>query len=64
MTDTLAARAAYTLEVKHSRFIVHAAAVAAPDTPQLPDFHSTPGVAWLVVAAPVPRTIVREEFKV
>ena len=31
MSDTLAARAAHTLEVKHSRFIVHAAPVAAPE---------------------------------
>lgn len=31
MTDTLAARAAYTLEVKHSRFIVQAAPVTTPE---------------------------------
>ncbi|QNP40987.1 IMPACT family protein [Lysobacter solisilvae (ex Woo and Kim 2020)] len=31
MSDTLAARAAHVLEVKHSRFIVHAAAVTSPD---------------------------------
>ena len=31
MSDTLAARAAHTLEVKHSRFIVQAAPVAAPE---------------------------------
>lgn len=31
MSDTLAARAAHTLEVKHSRFIVHAAPVASPE---------------------------------
>ena len=31
MTDTLAAPATHVLEVKHSRFIVHAASVAAPD---------------------------------
>jgi uncharacterized YigZ family protein len=31
MTDTLAAPATHLLEVKHSRFIVHAASVAAPD---------------------------------
>lgn len=30
MTDTLAAPAAHTLEVKHSRFIVHAAHVTSP----------------------------------
>lgn len=31
MSDTLAARAAHALEVKHSRFIVHAAPVTAPE---------------------------------
>ena len=31
MTDTLAAPATHLLEVKHSRFIVHAASVATPD---------------------------------
>jgi uncharacterized YigZ family protein len=31
MSDTLAARAAHTLEVKHSRFIVHAAPVQTPE---------------------------------
>ena len=31
MSHTLAARAAHTLEVKHSRFIVHAAPVALPE---------------------------------
>ncbi|KQY51258.1 YigZ family protein [Lysobacter sp. Root494] len=31
MSDTLAARTAHTLEVKHSRFIVHAAAVQTPE---------------------------------
>lgn len=31
MSDTLAARAAHTLEVKHSRFIVYAAPVASPE---------------------------------
>lgn len=31
MSDTLAARAAHTLEVKHSRFIVQAAPVTTPD---------------------------------
>ncbi|GAB3383188.1 IMPACT family protein [Lysobacter fragariae] len=31
MTDTLAARAAHVLEVKHSRFIVNAAPVTSPD---------------------------------
>lgn len=31
MSDTLAARAAHVLEVKHSRFIVHAAPVTTPD---------------------------------
>lgn len=31
MSHTLAARAAHTLEVKHSRFIVHAAPVASPE---------------------------------
>jgi uncharacterized YigZ family protein len=31
MSDTLAARAAHVLEVKHSRFIVHAAPVASPE---------------------------------
>ena len=31
MTDTLAAPATHVLEVKHSRFIVHAAPVATPD---------------------------------
>ncbi len=31
MTDTLAAPATHLLEVKHSRFIVHAASVVAPD---------------------------------
>ena len=31
MTDTLAAPATHVLEVKHSRFVVHAAPVATPD---------------------------------
>lgn len=31
MSDTLAARAAHALEVKHSRFIVHAAPATAPE---------------------------------
>jgi uncharacterized YigZ family protein len=31
MSHTLAARAAHTLEVKHSRFIVHAAPVTSPE---------------------------------
>jgi uncharacterized YigZ family protein len=31
MSHTLAARAAHTLEVKHSRFIVHTAPVASPE---------------------------------
>src|SRR5688500_15887909 len=31
MSDTLAARAAHALEVRHSRFIVHAAPVQAPE---------------------------------
>jgi uncharacterized YigZ family protein len=31
MSDTLAARAAHALEVKHSRFIVHAAPVTTPE---------------------------------
>ena len=31
MSHTLAARAAHTIEVKHSRFIVHAAPVATPE---------------------------------
>jgi uncharacterized YigZ family protein len=31
MSDTLAARAAHTLEVKHSRFIVHAVPVQTPE---------------------------------
>jgi uncharacterized YigZ family protein len=31
MSDTLAAQAAHVLEVKHSRFIVHAAPVTSPD---------------------------------